>query len=876
MEFQPPKWALNFLRWFCKDEYLNEIEGDLLEMFHRRSEESKWKANTFFIWNVLRSFRLINMKGMELIKSNGMWRNYLKVGYRSLRRESKFTLINLIGLAMGLAIFFTIIQLVNHEYSYDTFHSKGDRIFEVIQVFENADGEDPEIWTSFKLADALENELSIVEKAVSIHGAASTWVTADNERFFEEEGIVAGAQFFDIFDFKLLKGTKEQALSAKRSIVLSASLARKYFDHKDPIGETVSLDFYGNFTVSAVMEDIPSNSYIQFNYIITQDYDVFFQNVASWFPEWFLSWDGDEVATYVLLKNAKDKVHFEEETSKLLHKHLGPDKVINRHYLLGLSDLHFHSNGIDGRVNDYRKGDEKQVGFLILIAFIILIMACFNYVNISTARYLRRTKEVGVRKALGAIKKQVMMQFLTESFLVVAAASLLGFALIEPLLSYMNVLTGIDLILDLSQFMVLLPVLIITIIVVTVLAGLYPSFYLSRFQVTKILKNTIGSSGNTFLRQSLVSIQYGLVIAILGLLFIVNQQYDYLQDKEMGFDTEELVVIEVNSGPVRNNYRSIKSEIQSLAGVENVTGLTRMINGYRSGAPVKVNASTLPDDEVTMRFYGMDEDGPNTLGLDLIHGSGFKGTAGEDSTSVILNESAAAVYGGIDAIGTTITVRAADEDHLTAKVIGIVKDFHYESLHNSIGPVVLGYYLNPIISLDDIVVKLSGGSNLANLEAVEKIHNRYDTNDMMTWEFLDDMMQRAYEKEKIFRDVFVGASIVSFIIAILGMIGLSSYNISARKKETAIRKILGAGLVQLFYQHAREFMKFLIIASLVAIPLCWWLASQWLINFEYRIDIAPQLFLGIVSFVLLITILVILIVGGKSLKSNPVDSIRYE
>ncbi|WP_436514942.1 ABC transporter permease [Ekhidna sp. To15] len=875
MNLQPPKWPLKFLRWFCKDEYLDEIEGDILELYQMRIKQSRKRANAFLFWNVLRSLRWVNLKHGEMNKF-GLIRNYFKVGFRALVKDRQFTALNLFGLSMGLSVFLALVLLVQNEMSFDRFHAKADRIYQVIQEFENADGIDPEIWTSWQLSNALRTDLDIVENAVTIHAASSTWTEADGKRFFEEDGIVAGPEFFQIFDFDLKDGNTSEVLKQKRSIILTESLAKKYFEFDNPIGKEVDLEFYGRFTVTGVLEDIPANSYIQFNFILSQDYDVFLDNVSENFRNLFFHWKGDPVATYVLLKDANDKDLFESKVAAMLEKYLDKE-AINRHYLLGLLDLHFDSHGIDGRINEYVKGDRTKVKFLMIVGSIILLMACFNYISISTARYIKRSREVGVRKAMGAQSQQVAVQFLIESFLMVLASFGLGMLFTYFLLPYFNMLTGIELRLTIPFLLESLPYFLITIVLVTLFAGFYPAFHLSRYSVVNVIKNmTISTKGKDSLRKSLVIVQYLFVVTILAGLIIVNQQYKYMNSKSLGFNTEQLVVVEINSGQVRNNYSKIKDELLKLKDVQKVTGLTRMISGYRSGTAVEVNTADRPDEKVPMRYYGVDKDGLSTLELQLIAGQDFSGMTGKDSISVIINETAAEIYGGNNAIGQLIKIQEVAGDELNARVIGIVSDFHYRSLRKSIGPCVIGHYNNPFVSLDDIVIQLSGFNTIATLEEIEVIHNIYDTNKVMTWEFMDDMVQREYEKEATFRNVFVGASILSFFIAVLGMIGLSSYNVISRKKEIAIRKILGAGFLSLISQHTREFIKFVLLASLISIPMCWWLAFQWLASFEYRIGISPMIFLLVILFVIVISCLVIVTVSNKTLKSNPVDSIRYE
>lgn len=880
MKTRPPHIVLRFLRWFCKEEFIEEIEGDLIELFDNQRANSLRKARWNFTWDVIRSIRWINLKKPSIFSNRTiMFRNYLKIGYRNLTKDFNFAIINLLGLSLGLAAFIIMIMMLHHEFTFDQFHTKGDRIFEVIQEFQNIDGADPEIFTSLVLSKALREEMPIVENAVTIHGAASTWMEVEGARFFEEEGIVAGPEFFEIFDFQLKYGDKNQVLKNPRSIVLEEQLAQKLFGTDNPIGQIIDIERYGLFTVSGVLKTLPTNSFIQFNFVLTQDYDVFFTHVAPWFPSWFQSWKGDPAATFVLLNDAKEAINFPQQIKPILQKHLGDEEAINPHYLLNLYDLHFGLNGIDGRVNDYIKGDIKQVQLFVLIAFLVLAMACFNYINLTTARSIKRTKEVGIRKSIGALKGQISSQFLTESFLQVLFAFILSLGWMYGLLSYVNSITGINLSFSWENSLTLLPYVLLTLMIVSLLAGFYPALFLSRFSPVEVLKNTtISVRGNSILRNGLVTLQYSLVIMMLVSLLIVHDQYEFMNNKKLGFDTEQLVVVEVNGAGVRNNYLNLKQELMSYPNISNVSGLTRMIGGYRSAVGVHALDQENSEQKHGMRFYGMDEDGLRTLELTLKKGEQFQGISSLDSTSILLNESAAKLYGGDQILGQQITlVDEEDEDfQFSAQVIGIVEDFHYGSLHDPIGPVVIGYYLNPFESLDDIVIRVAENEIPQTIAFIESVHNKFDENNIMTWEFMDDMVQRAYEREMVFRNVFLGASFISLFIALLGIIGLISYNLVAKTKEFGIRKVLGANYWQLLSIQSKGFIRFILIAIFIATPISWWFATNWLLNYAYRIALSPIHFLIAFGVILGCTTITLWVINHHAARKNPVEALRYE
>ncbi len=872
---RPPQWPLAFLRFICKASVIEEIEGDLIELFELRAEKSPKRARLRLLWDAFCSVRWINLKKPKFMTSGVMLKNYLLVGYRSLRKDYRFSLLNSLGLCLGLSVFVVMMLMVRHEYSFDNFHEKSDRIFEVIQLYQQPDGLDPEIWTSALLSDAIETEIPYVERSVSLFGAASNWVEVNGKRFFEEEGIIADEDFFRIFDFPLEMGDPQVALHSPRSTVISQSLATKYFADRNPIGQVIDHEFYGAFTVTGVLEDVPANSYIQFDYIISPDFDEYFNHVASWFPRWFQSWRGDPAATYVLLEDASWAPDFRQDADQLLKKHLEADQV-NPHYLVNMGDLHFGSNGIDGRINYYVKGDEEQVQLFTLVALLILLMACVNYINITTARSIKRHKEVGIRKTVGALRIQLISQFLVESFLLVLVSVLLAIGLAYWILPYFRLVTEINLTWSWERLEELVPYLLVTLFGVTLLAGFYPAIILSYSKTLQALKGDKAKQGRAAgVRNILLMAQFGLVLFMACGFMIIRQQYQFMTDKPLGFETKETVVVEINSGEVRENYKTLKAELLRIPGVRSVTGVSRMFNGYRS--PTSVNAGLIAEDPelLPMKFYGMDEDGLASLGMELLSGTNFQGSFTLDSASVLINESAAAALQG-DPLNQWIDIETSDDEVFRAKVIGVIKDFHWESLHRPISPIIIGYYINPIIGLDDIAIKIAGTNANHALESIEEVHNRYDTNDVMTWEFLDDMTQRAYEDELKFRRVFGGAALVSFVIALLGLVGLIAYSSAARTKEFGIRKVMGATAWDIFGLQSRSFLRFIGFASLFTIPICWWASAGWLRNYAYTIDLTPVPFLAVLLGIVTTTLVTAYLMGRGVARQNPVESLRYE
>lgn len=872
--------AIRLLRWFCRPEFLDEIEGDIIELYELRSENDSQKAGRMLWWDVLRSFRWVNIKKVKTQNNTlSMFNNYFKVSFRNLIRDFRYSLINLFGLTLGLTIFLIMMIMVRHEFSFDKFHSKSERTYQIIQEFQQTQGPDPEIWTPVPLAEALAQEVSAVEESIHLQGASSNWIEVAGQRFFEEDGMIVGSNFFDIFDFKLKSGSLETALSQPRSTVISERLSKKYFGFNDPIGQTITHDSYGPFTVTGVLENVPDNSYLQFEYVLTEDLDFYFENVVAWYPDWYRSWNGHAVSTFVVLNEKADVESVTDQIQTIVANNLEIEDV-NRFYLLNMLDLHFGSNGIDGRINQHIKGDIGRVKLFMIVAGIILLMACFNYVNIATARSAKRHKEVGIRKSIGAFRSQLIVQFLVESFLLVSISVFISVAFSYYLIPLFGEIVDIRMTLDPSVIISMLPGIFILVLGGSLLAGVYPALILSGISPLALFRKMNGSSWNlNLLKNGLVTLQFCAVIVLSASLIIINQQYNYMSQKSLGFDTNELVVVEINSGNVRRNYTTIKNELKKHPAIKDVTGITRVFSGYRSAVSVLANKPAAPQEQKSMKFYGLDHEAIDVFDLEILVGEDFRGIDGVDSTTILLNESAANLLGGIDVVGTWIELSEDQGDHngrLQAQVAGIVKDFHFESLHQPIKPTVLGYYKSPFESIDDIIIKIDGNQIQEALLAIEKVHNLYDTNDIMDWEFLDDMAQRAYEDEVIFRNILSAASLVSVLIAILGMIGMISYNIISRTKEFGIRKVLGASFGQLLFVQGRVFIKYLLLASVLSIPLAWWISSSWLEGYAFRITLTPLPFALIIIGLLLLTGLTIYYLGRSTFRQNPTKALRYE
>lgn len=801
-----------------------------------------------------------------------MLKNLLKTGLRHLWKHRFYTSLNVLGLTLGLSALFLLLVFSRFEYGYDQFHEAPDRTFRVIQTFETADGQQDRVNTSLHLADMLKEQFPTVEAATNYIGGASGWVSHADKRIFEENFYVASAEFFQVFDFKLLAGQEDQVLSQPYSAVISAAQAEKYFGNTNVIGQQLDFERYGIFTITGVMEDVPAQSSLQFDMVLTQDFDYYLTQVAPWFPAWFQSWQGTPARTYVKLNSSEDKAALESQLNDIIANYKGVDWEPQAYSLQALSDQHFSASPVFGQLSSTIIGQERRLKMFAAIALFILLMAGINFVNMSTAYAGRRAKEIGLRKVAGARRRHLMMQFLGETALTVLLSIAGMTILMAGVWPVFASFTGISFIPEVGFVLSVAQWFGGAALVLIVMAGAYPAFYLSRYEPRQALKDhRLQVTGNERIRQALVGFQFFMVLALISSLLFMEKQYAYMADSDLGFEEENLMVIEVNGGGVRSNFEQIKTSLLEHSGITDVSGFTRVVSGDREPQNVAVSAAANGAEPWSMDFYGMDEDGLATMGLELQSGNNFSGFFVQDSTKVLINESAAALLGG-SPIGQRITVN----EELTAEVIGVVEDFHYRSLHEPIRPLVIGYLRNPIESLDDIVVRVSGDDLSPIIAYAEDVHNRYDENQVITLRFLDEVIGQFYAAEQRTQQLFRFGSLVALLLAVLGIIGLSSYLLQVKAKDYSVRRILGAAWGDLLKLQLRPYLLPLLVGGGIAMLLISYGLQRWLQQYAYRIEFTLSPLLMV--FFLLIALTAILVFGlsWKYLRTNPVEAIRND
>lgn len=787
-----------------------------------------------------------------------MLKHYLRVSIRILTKHRIFSLINILGLSIGLTAVLLIALNIKFEHSFNSFNENESRIFRVgptLKAEGKVVGSSPEFVAA--LGPAMLKDMVEVENYVRIAALRTKYFTYGSKSFKIEYVTYADSSLFSIFSFHLLAGNKSKALVDPYSVVLTRSTSLKIFGRDDPIGKVVSV---GNVPhmVTGVVEDPPSNSDVQFSSIIS--FSTLYNR-----PDVFLGWDGgNQYITYVLLK----KNTFEENVNIKFPAFLWP--YINKKYSEGgwkvearlepLEALHLY-------YNDDSAGIRENINTFSVIAIFILLIACANFVNLSTARATGRMQEVGMRKVLGAQRKSLILQFLIESVLLCLFALLLAFMLVELLMPWYNNLIGKHLVLSKlvdGQFIIfLLSVLIFT----GLMAGLYPALFLSSFQPAVTLKGSITKTRQRLLlRKSLVIFQFAISIVLIISTFVINDQLLFMRSKNLGFDKEHMVVIPLVNSDLRAKYETFKTELKRIPGVINAAASSEVpLNGFTSNGYLPQGYKSA----IILNVVDGDKDFLNTFGIELVKGRNFGVQAASDKQGYIINEALSQLLGWSDPIDKKI------ERNGNHTVIGQVKNFNYAMLYYPIEPLIITN--NPESGSFGYVSAKVGPGNLPEMMAsIQKVWQEFAPMVPFEYRFLDQEFDNVYKTDISFREAFTVFSWLAIFVALLGLLGLVSYSVELRRKEIGIRKVLGSSVAGIMSLLFREYLKWVIAANFVGWPIAFFLMHRWLEHFAYKTSLNFWIFIASAAIVAFVALVTISLQAIKAATANPVKSLRYE
>jgi putative ABC transport system permease protein len=860
---------LKFAEWVLKSIHSDHGEythlGDFSEVFsHIQADRGAAAAFMWYWFQVIRS--LPGFAANRIYWSFAMFKNYLIISFRNTLKNKWFSLLNIAGLAVGMACFILILMFVQFETSFDRFHEKSDRIYRVLSQnnriqpgVSEFDDNSPEL-----LAEALVAAFPEIKNATRTRKSFTDQAILQyQDKNFYQAGIFADPEFFKIFSFPLLKGGVEQALMVPKSIVLTESVSQKLFGSDNPLGRMIVYKERNrkyDMTVTGVIADVPRNSHLQFDYIISHA-----TTVAEKKDSYMIAnWDVWNYTTYVELTSPAAKAQVEGKFPSFLDNQGEKESKIE-FFLQPIEDVHLRSQ-IQGE-----RATNNQVRYVYLfmsIALIILLIACINYMNLVTARSMTRAKEIGIRKVSGANRRQLIKQFIGETLLVTMFA--LGFSLlmIKFILPAFNLLIGTDLQMSLLSQTSLLLMIGGTVLFVGIASGTYPALVLSALRPVNVLKefSASGKKGSG-LRNALVVFQFGASIILIACTLVVFNQLKYVKKQKLGFDREHVVVIPIREQGTRDKAEAIRNQLlqhPDVLGVSVTGGLpTNIRSNYFGGKFIKENGEII---KPKLCFDYVDYDFLDVFKIELVRGRNFSREFSEDEKAILINEALWTQLGWTEPAGKEIDVFGYN------RVIGVVKDFHFASFHSEIEPMALAFGKGG----NNIAVRVRPGDVTSRVEMIREVFKNNSRSQPFDFYFLDDAFNNLYQREQRTGEIFGYFSLLAIFIACLGLLGLASFMVERRTKEIGIRKILGAPVPKLVGLLTRDFVRMVVLANLIAWPVAYFAMRKWLESFAYRIDITLGVFLLAAGAALLIAFLTISSQTLRAAMSNPVDTLRYE
>ncbi len=868
----PPKNALKFLRWFCRADYLEEFEGDLIELFEEHYEQSPAKAKWKFTWSVIRYFRFAFVKPFKIKKyanQKDMFRHHLLLAYRSFKRHKSSFFINLIGLSTGIAATLLIYLWVYDEIMIDQFHENENRLYQVMRNTVHQPGEISTLtYNSDLLAPALREEMPEVEFVVPVDFEDCGGILTVGDESIRAKGAVAGKDFFKIFSFPLLQGNRNQVLVGINNMVISDELAVLFFGSaEEAVNKTVTFDqegYEGGYNVSGVFKSSGYKTSEQFDFMLTNDMFLSRRNPS------YINWGSNSMNVYLTLKEGTELKPFNEKIRNFVRARFQvegePEGLdwVGQLFLRPYAEKYLYGryeNGIQagGRI--------EYVWLFSIIALFILLIASINFMNLSTAQASRKLKEVGIKKVIGVGRKTLIHQYLGEAMLLAFLAFLAATAIVHLLIPSFNSITGKQLQLILDRNFILGG---ITITLITgLLSGSYPSFYLSGFKPIEVLKGKLPTSiGEFWIRKGLVIFQFCISILLIMAVAIVYQQVKFVQSKNLGYKKDNVIVFD-RQQRLYDNLETFLAEVNNIPGVETSTVIEDEItdiSGWTGvySLPGQTSGGAHPHLYEAVVGYDFIE----TLSIEMKDGRTFSRQFSEESSKIMLNELAVEVLGISDPIGSTINWKGQDKE-----VIGVTRNFHGQSLYEAIKPMVI---LHEPEETTKILVRLQSGAEQAAISRLQKIYNRYYTGLPFEYQFLDEEYRNLYLAEQRVATLSQYFAGIAIIISCLGLFGLAAFSAERRIKEIGIRKILGSSNFGIVSLLSKDFLAMVLIANVIVLPVSYILSKKWLNGFAYTIELTWWYFIGAGLSALLITCLTVGFQTFKTAFVNPVDCLREE
>lgn len=798
-----------------------------------------------------------------------MLKNYLTVTFRNIFRQKSYSFINIFGLAIGIASFLIIFLYVQNELSYNKHIEHAENKYRMVEIqYPPGVGEQHVAVTMGPLAAALKNDFPEVKQSMRITGGGTLYVNYKDAGFNESSTAYADTNVFNMLSIDLLEGDPRNALTEMNAVVLSEKLAKKYFGSPgEAMGKIIDIA-NKPFTVKGVMEDITKKSHIYFEMVMP------FAIVENRY-EWMRNWGSNSLDTYIELFDGTSQKHFESQLPEFLTKHLEDNWSKLEMYIQPITDIHLRSNHIKFQQYNYKQGDINQVYIFSAVALLILLVACINYINLSTARAVKRSREVGIRKTAGAQKEKIIFQFLGESMILTFIATIIAVVLVELLLPYINDLLATTLELSLLDWKFMYS-LVLLILLIGLLSGGYPSFYLSRFNPVVVLKGSAvnAKKGGGSLRKVLVVVQFSISVIIIVSTLVAVAQVNYFHKKDKGYNDKAVYVVSFHESDATQRIKKMKlfkSEMKSNSNITRMSLASGSTGVY--GSQGQIHVADTSETSLMVRFGAVDDNYFDMMEIPIVEGRSFSEDYSTDAKgAIILNEIAVEKLGWDNPVGKEFKSVLGDSLN-NMKVIGVVKDYNYYSLLSPIEPAA---YLYNSESFYKLVIKMNPDNLENTVNKMEAKWNELFPKSPFDGYFMDDLFQYRYKNQINSMKVFGIFAVICILISCLGLYGLVAYIITQRNKEIAIRKALGSTSVRIVKLVNADFIKLIIISSLIAVPISYYYMSKWLSNFVYRIDLSWYYFVIAILAALIIAVITNIFHTTRAALKNPADSLRYE
>ncbi|MFC1725378.1 ABC transporter permease [candidate division KSB1 bacterium] len=858
----PPKIAEWILSRLVEKDEREFILGDLKEFYLQRVKTYGYLKSVLWYWfQIVKSFHLFISN--SIIWSFTMFRNYLKTAFRNAKRQKAYSFINISGLAIGMACSILIFLYIQFEMSYDSYHEKADRTY-LLNIEGNWGGNDfISLFSAAPTAETMKNEFPEIENTARLRPKEKTPIAYKNNSFYETGIYYADETVFDIFSYRFISGDTKTALKDPYSVVITKTIAEKYFGNENPLGKTFKFNAKDNYIITGIIEDISPNTLFKFDMLCSLKtlYKENFMGINQWLSHNFL--------TYLLLDDKCEPGELEKKFPAFVEKHVSRDLQDHgaslKYFLQNIKDIRMHTSAKPG----------QPTGIMIIyifsaVAILVLIIACINFMNLATAIYITRAREVGVRKVFGANRKNIVRQFLAESFLYSFIALILAMIIVQFLIPFINSASGAELSFKYLNMSLLILVLTGIALFVGLAAGSYPSFYLAAFEPVRILKGSITSGKSRFrLRNTLVIFQFTISIILIIGTGIISKQLNLLKTRDLGFNKENIVVIPFSGNEIRQSLETIKKELKKNPGVINVAAAS-VIPG--EGAPInsKRPEGLQENESKLMAELHVDHDYIPALDVKIIEGRNFSPEFASDiSESVIINETAAEEFGWENPLGKTINE--------TKTVIGVVKDFHVFPLYMPLRPMYIRYSSNEAFyDYKYVMVRISPQNINSTISYINKTFKEIDPQRPFDYFFLDESLNARYKIPDSILQLTTFFTVFTILIASLGLFGLASFTAENRTKEIGIRKIIGASASGIVMMLSKQLLKNIIFANIIAWPIAYWLFYNMLQTMTYRTEISIWTFILSAAVILVIGFFAVSYQSVKASLSNPVDSLRAE